>query len=84
MGITMDKLLRRKQIIDSLPYETSKHFIEVKAGRFPQAIYRGPKMAFWRESEVIIMNNAYIRGVSDEELIRLSRDIEARRTMAAQ
>lgn len=75
----MDKLLRRSQFIDSLPYKDSKHFSEIKEGRFPLPIYRGKRMAFWPESEIKIMQDAYLCGASDDQLHQISREIEKKR-----
>lgn len=75
----MNKLLRRSQLIDSLPYGESKHFTEVKEGRFPKPIYLGSRMAFWSEAEIQLMLEAYICGASAEKLHQISREIENKR-----
>lgn len=75
----MNKLLRRSQFIGTLPYKESKHFSEIKEGRFPVPIYRGSRMAFWSEFEINTMLEAYVNGASDEKLYQISRDLEKKR-----
>ena len=50
-----ERLLRLKHVLKIIPISKSTWWAGCASGRFPKPIHLGPRLACWRESEVLAL-----------------------------
>lgn len=73
------KILRLPAVLDARGRSRSSHYCDIAQGLYTRPIKIGLRAAGWPDNEVAILNDAYIAGMSGDDLRALVRKLEAER-----
>ncbi len=53
---------RLKHVLTIIPIGASTWWAGVKSGRFPKPVYLGPRIPYWKKSDILTLTSKIIRG----------------------
>ena len=77
-----ERIIRLPEAKSLCGLSRSTIYLRIREGLFPNPIPLGPRMVGWQESEVVALNAARVRGVSDDDVRSLVLKLEAARKNA--
>jgi prophage regulatory protein len=78
-----ERIIRFKEVKHRTGKSKSAVYSAITDGTFPSPIKLGARMVGWREKEIDAMIAARIRGVSDDEIRDIVRQLQAERKEVA-
>ncbi len=80
--VTYDRLLRLPEVTSICGVSRSTIFLRIAQRLFPSPIRLGQRMVAWRESEIVALKAAQVRGVPEGEMRELVGMLEVARKSA--
>lgn len=72
-------LSRKPDVLEAMGWGNSTHYEKIKNELFVEPVKLGPRTSRWPSDEVTAMQDAYIAGMSKEEIRVLVRKLHAAR-----
>jgi prophage regulatory protein len=80
-SVAYDRLLRLPEVTSICGVSRSTIYLRIAQRLFPSPIQLGPRMIAWRESEIVALKAAQVRGAPENEIRELVGMLEAARKL---